>query len=200
MSNCIFSVIPKLFTTALVLLSIVLFSSSQASDVSSDGLHNKLDDDLNNKLDNKQSLDLALQDLKKQVLALNRDLFILEEELMFPSNTQLAVFLSLDIGEFFKLDAVTVSVDKREVASHLYTDKQLDALIRGGVQRLYLGNIKSGEHEIVAVFTGRGPNDRDYRRATSFTFNKASDAKKLELLIEDSTRLYQPEFSVVEWN
>ena len=190
MSNRFFSVIPKLFTHALIL--IVLCSVAKASDVSGD--------DLTDNLSSNQSLDLALQDLKKQVLALNRDLFILEEELMFPSNTQLAIFLSLDIGEFFKLDAVTVSVDKREVASHLYTDRQLDALIRGGVQRLYLGNIKSGEHEIVAVFTGRGPNDRDYRRATSFTFNKSSDAKKLELLIEDSTRLYQPEFSVVEWN
>ena len=190
MSNRFFSVIPKLFTHALIL--IVLCSVAKASDVS--------DDDLADNLSSNQSLDLALQDLKKQVLALNRDLFILEEELMFPSNTQLAVFLSLDIGEFFKFDAVTVSVDKREVASHLYTDRQLDALVRGGVQRLYLGNIKSGEHEIVAVFTGRGPNDRDYRRATSFTFNKTSEAKNLELLIEDSTRLYQPEFSVVEWN
>lgn len=151
-------------------------------------------------LNEEQSLDLALQDLKKQVLALNRDLFILEEELLFPSNTQLAVFLSLDIGEFFKLDAVTVSVDKREVASHLYTEKQLDALVRGGVQRLYLGNIKSGEHEMVAVFTGRGPNGRDYRRATSLTFNKSTAAKKLELLIEDSTRQYQPEFSIIEWD
>lgn len=184
MLNRFLYVMPKLFITVSALLAMVAFSGAKASDVSNDD----------------QSLDLALQDLKKQVLALNRDLFILEEELMFPSNTQLAVFLSMDIGEFFKLDAVTVSVDKREVASHLYTDRQLDALLRGGVQRLYLGNIKSGEHEIVAVFTGRGPNDRDYRRATSFTFNKSSEAKKLELLIEDSTRLYQPEFSVVEWN
>jgi len=180
----LFHMMSKLLVSTFILLSIVVFPLAKASDVSIEG----------------QSLDVALQDLKKQVLALNRDLFILEEELMFPSNTQLAVFLSLDIGEFFKLDAVTITVDKRELASHLYTDRQLDALLRGGVQRLYLGNIKSGEHEIVAVFTGRGPNDRDYRRATSLTFNKSSEAKKLELIIEDSTRLYQPEFTVVEWN
>lgn len=147
-----------------------------------------------------QSLDDALQALKKDVLALNRDLFILEEELLFPSNTQVAVFLSLDVGEFFKLDAVSVTVNEKEVASHLYTERQLDALVRGGMQRLYLGNLKSGQHEIVAVFTGRGPNDRDFRRATSLTFEKTTAAKKLELLIKDETRLYQPEFSIVEWD
>lgn len=174
-------------TAALNILSLMPFSSAIASD----------DMDFP---EQEQSLDLALQDLKKQVLALNRDLFILEEELLFPSHTQLAVFLSLDVGEFFKLDAVTISVNKRQVASHLYTDRQLDALVRGGVQRLYLGNIKSGEHEVLAVFTGRGPNGRDYRRATSLTFEKSTTAKKIELLIEDSTRQYQPEFSIVEWD
>ena len=159
-----------------------------------------IEDDVESQVIEDQSLDLALQDLKSQILGLNRDLFILEEELLFPSNTQIAVFLSLDIGEFFKLDAVTIHIDKKEVASHLYTEKQIDALVRGGVQKLYLGNIKSGEHEMVAVFTGRGPNGRDYRRATSLKFNKSTSAKKLELMIEDSTRLYQPEFSIVEWN
>ena len=146
-----------------------------------------------------QALDEALQQLKKDVLELNRDLFILEEELLFPANTQVAVFLSLDVGEFFQLDAVNVKIDDKDVASHLYTEKQVDALVRGGIQRLYLGNIKSGEHEIVAVFTGRGPNGRDFRRATSLSFEKMPDAKYLELQIKDSTKLHQPEFFVKEW-
>lgn len=188
MSTCSSHVMRQCVFTVLFFIFLVFHSTSSIA-VENNDFSNE-----------EQSLDLALQDLKKQVLALNRDLFILEEELLFPSNTQLAVFLSLDIGEFFKLDAVTVSVDKREVASHLYTEKQLDALVRGGVQRLYLGNIKSGEHEMVAVFTGRGPNGRDYRRATSLIFEKTTAAKKLELLIEDSTRQYQPEFSIVEWD
>ncbi len=146
------------------------------------------------------ALDHALQELKKDVLALNRDLFILEEELLFPANTQIAVYLSLDVGEFFQLDAVTVKLDDKEVSSHLYTDRQLDALVRGGVQRLYLGNLKSGKHEIVAVYTGRGPQGRDYRRATSLSFDKQTSEKKLELIISDSTASYQPEFSVREWD
>ena len=81
------------------------------------------------------SLAEEIQDIKKLTLELNRDLFILEEELLFPSNTQIAVFLSLDVGEFFALDAVKLSVDGVVVTNYLYTDRQLDALHRGGVQR-----------------------------------------------------------------
>lgn len=145
------------------------------------------------------ALDTALQQLKSDVLELNRDLFILKEDLLFPANTQVAVFLSLDVGEFFSLDAVNVKLDGKHVASHLYTDKQTDALVRGGVQRLFLGNVKNGQHEIVAVFTGRGPQGRDYRRAASLNFEKAATAKYLELKIVDSTRMLQPEFSIKEW-
>jgi hypothetical protein len=112
------------------------------------------------------NLTADIQQLKQQTLNLNRDLFILEEELLFPSNTQIAVFVSLDVGEFFALDAVKLSIDGEVVSHYLYTERQLDALRRGGIHRLHLGNLKSGEHEIVAVFTGRGPQGRDYRRGT----------------------------------
>jgi hypothetical protein len=146
-----------------------------------------------------ENLDGEIQDIKAKTLELNRDLFILEEELLFPSNTQLAVFLSVDVGEFFALDAVKLSIDGAVVSHYLYTDRQLNALMRGGVHRLYLGNLKSGEHELVAVFTGRGPKGRDYRRATHLQLHKTSEAKHLELKIVDSQRQQQPQFSVKEW-
>lgn len=145
------------------------------------------------------SLASEIQDIKQLTLELNRDLFILEEELLFPSNTQLAVFLSLDVGEFFALDAVKLSIDGVVVSNYLYTDRQLDALRRGGVHRLHMGNLKTGEHEIVAVFTGKGPHGRDYRRGTTLVLEKTSQAKHLELKISDSVALQQPEFIVKEW-
>jgi hypothetical protein len=145
------------------------------------------------------SLAEEIQDIKKLTLELNRDLFILEEELLFPSNTQIAVFLSLDVGEFFALDAVKLSVDGVVVTNYLYTDRQLDALHRGGVQRLHMGNLKSGQHEIVAVFTGKGPHGRDYRRGTTLSIDKTNQAKHLELKITDSEALQQPEFIVKQW-
>jgi hypothetical protein len=146
-----------------------------------------------------QSLDQEIQSIKQQTLELNRDLFILEEELLFPSDTRMSVFVSLDIGEFFVLDSVKLTVDGTVVSHFLYTERQLRALQRGGVHRLYTGNIKSGEHEIVAVFTGVGPHGRDYRRGTELTIEKTNGAKNLELKIVDDTATQQPGFQVKEW-
>lgn len=146
-----------------------------------------------------QSLDRQIQSIKQQTLELNRDLFILEEELLFPTNTQMAVYLSVDVGTFFALDAVKLSVDGVVVTHYLYTERQIDALQRGGIQRLFVGNVKTGSHEIVAVFTGKGPQGRDYRRATTLLVDKTTGAKNLELKITDSESALQPEFIVKEW-
>ncbi|GAB5452818.1 MAG: hypothetical protein Hals2KO_31460 [Halioglobus sp.] len=145
------------------------------------------------------ALDEQVQDIKAQTVALNRDLFILEEELLFPDNTQVAIFLSMDVGQFFALDAVKLTVDGKDVSHYLYTERQVDALQRGGVHRLFMGNLKAGEHEVIAVFTGRGPQGRDFRRATSVIFEKTAGAKHLELQIVDSELQRQPEFRVREW-
>jgi hypothetical protein len=146
-----------------------------------------------------KALHQQVQDLKKQVLDLNRDLFILEEELLFPANTQVAVFLSMDIGKFFELDSVELKIDDKPVTQYLYTRRQVDALHRGGVQRLYMGNLKTGSHEINAFFVGSGPEGREFKRAVSLTFEKTTDAKMLELKVIDSTEKYQADFTIVEW-
>jgi len=145
------------------------------------------------------ALDQQVQDLKKQVVDLNRDLFVLEEELLFPANTQVAIFVSMDVGDFFALDSVQLKVDDREVSNYLYTPREVAALARGGVQRLYVGNLRTGEHELVAFFTGKGPNDRDYRRAASIRFEKGIGAKYLELKITDRAQRAQPEFEIKDW-
>lgn len=146
-----------------------------------------------------EGLDDELESLRDQVLQLNRELFLLEEELLFPANTQVAVFLSMDVGEFFELDSVELRIGDRAVSSYLYTEREVEALHRGGVHQLYLGNLRSGEHELVAVFTGKGPHERDYRRATQLQFVKGIGARFLELRISDRESRQQPEFLVREW-
>jgi hypothetical protein len=133
------------------------------------------------------------------VLDLNRELFLLEEEVLFPSNTQVAVFVSMDVGEYFALDSVQLTIDGKDVDSYLYTEREVQALLRGGVHRLYLGNLKVGEHELVAIFTGRGPNGRNYRRGADMRFEKTIGAKFLELKISDRESKSQPDFIVTEW-
>jgi len=146
-----------------------------------------------------RGLDEEIQGLKKDVVDLNKDLFVLEEELLFPANTQVAIFLSMDVGEFFGLDNVTLKIDQKEVANYLYTPREADALIKGGVHRLYLGNLKVGQHELVAFFSGKGPNERDYRRGATLRFEKGIGAKYLELKINDRQRKQQPEFEIKDW-
>ncbi len=146
-----------------------------------------------------RGLDQDIQGLKKDVVDLNRDLFVLEEELLFPANTQVAVFLSLDVGDFFALDAVQLKIDQKEVINYLYTPREVDALLKGGVQRLYVGNLKVGPHELVAFFSGKGPNERAYKRGASLRFEKGVGAKYLELKIDDRQSKLQPEFEIKDW-
>lgn len=149
--------------------------------------------------DSDQRLDEEVQDLKKQVLDLNRELFLLEEELLFPANSQVAMFLSLDVGDFFALESVKIEVDGKEVSHYLYSEREAEALLRGGVHRVYLGNLKTGEHELVAFFTGQGPRERNYKRGADYTFNKKLGAKYMELRISDRQSKQQPEFIIEEW-
>jgi hypothetical protein len=146
-----------------------------------------------------KTLDQEVQGLKKDVIDLNKDLFVLQEELLFPANTQVALYISMDVGTFFALDAVTVKIDNKEVKNYLYTAREADALLKGGVQQIYLGNLKVGKHELVAFFTGKGPVERNYKRGATITFDKGVGAKYLELKITDRVPKHQPEFMIKDW-
>ncbi|WP_405241292.1 AraC family transcriptional regulator [Lentisalinibacter salinarum] len=146
-----------------------------------------------------RSLDQQVQSLKKEVLDLNRELFLLEEDLLFPANSQVAMFVSLDVGTFFEVESVSLEVNGKEVANYLYTEREAEALRRGGVHRIHVGNLKVGEHELVAFFSGKGPHGRDYRRGADLVFEKGIGAKYMELKISDRQHKQQPEFVVAEW-
>ncbi len=140
-----------------------------------------------------------LEDLKQDVLKLNRDLLVLEEDLLFPAQSQVAVYVSMDVGHFFDLDTVKLHIDNKLVETHLYTEHQKKALVRGGIQPLFKGNLKSGEHTITALFTGTGPEQRAFKRAAALTLKKTDEPAVIELRISDSSGKQQPEFEVVQW-
>jgi hypothetical protein len=144
-------------------------------------------------------LDDRIQEAKSDVIRLNRDLMVLEEELLFPAGTQVAIFVSMDVGKLFALDSVRVKLDGKDVAAYLYTPSEVQALHRGGVQRLFVGNLRAGTHELIAFFTGKGPHDRDYKRGATVRIEKGTEPKYIELRIRDSTGKLQPEFDVQVW-
>lgn len=141
-----------------------------------------------------ENLAEQIETLKQAMVNLNRDLFILEEDLLFPSSTQVAVYLAMDVGEYFALDAVELRINGELSTHYLYTDRQVNALFRGGVQRLYLGNVNQGEHELSAYFVGKGPHNREYKRAVSIRFSKDEDPVAIELMVKDSSSKQQPVF------
>jgi len=140
-----------------------------------------------------------IQNLKNEVIELNRDLFILEEDLLFSANTQVSVFLSMDTDVLFKLDSVQLKLNDKVVSNYLYTEREIKALKRGGVQRLYIGNLTSGEHELTAFFIGRGPSNRNFKRGASKTIEKSGDASYIELKITGESSKEQPDFVVKIW-
>jgi hypothetical protein len=145
------------------------------------------------------TLDGRIQDVKSDVIKLNRDLLVLEEELLFPANTQVALFVSMDVGKMFSLESVQIKLDDKVVSNYLYTPLEVAALHRGGVQRIHVGNLKAGTHELVAFFTGQGPHVRDYKRGATIKFDKGTEPKYIELQIKDSQGKLQPEFDVKVW-
>ncbi len=119
-----------------------------------------------------KGLDEQVQDIKKDVLGISTELNLLEEKLLYPSNTQVSLFVSVAAGDDFRLDSVEIELDGKAVAHHIYSFKELEALHAGGMQRIYTGNIRSGAHQLKVGFAGKTASGSDYRKAESYTFNK----------------------------
>ncbi len=150
-------------------------------------------------LETVKKLSREIQTLKSSVVDLNKDLRLMEEELLFPSSTQASVFVSLDIGQFFTLESIKLKLDGKQVASHLYSEKQRKALARGGIQRLHITNLNVGLHKVSAFFTGLGPNGRPYKRGSELKFTKGKGSQYLELAIVDDMAKQEPIFTIKKW-
>ncbi len=128
-----------------------------------------------------KGLDEQVQEIKSDVLGLAAELNQLEEKLLYPSNTQVAVFVSLVSGETFRLDSVEIQLDGKPVAHHLYTFKELEALQKGGVQRIYTGNVRSGEHDLQVLVIGKTEKGADLQKSERFKVNKDVGPKIVEI-------------------
>jgi hypothetical protein len=133
-----------------------------------------------------QSLDEQVQEIKSDVLGIASELNRLEERLLYPSDTQVALFISLKEGETFRLDSVSVQIDGAPVARHIYSFKELEALQKGGVQRLYTGNVATGEHRLDVAMAGKLPSGADISRNQSFSFSKQVEPKLVGITLADA--------------
>jgi len=145
-----------------------------------------------------QGLDDQVQEIKSDVLSIANELRQLEEKLLYPSDTQVAVFVSLEDAEGVELDSVRIHIDGSPVAHHIYSFKELDALRRGGVQRLYTGNLPTGAHKIEVAMAGKLPGGSAFEKSESFPFEKAVEPKVVGLTLAGKT-VGGPEIKVGGW-
>lgn len=188
----------KIMQWAFIILACVSLNSV-ASDQSIDFAAKAKQESAKRALATVSQLSKEIQQLKANVVDLNKDLRLMEEELLFPSSTQASVFVSVDSGEFFTLESVKLKLDGKVIATHLYSDKQRQALARGGIQRLYMTNLNNGLHTLSAFFTGLGPNGRPYKRATELEFTKGKGSQYIELAVMDDYAKQEPVFTIKQW-
>lgn len=119
-----------------------------------------------------KGLDEQVQEIKQDVLAISSELNLLEEKLLYPSNTQLSLFVSLSGEDKFRLDSVEIELDGKPVAHHIYSFKELEALREGGMQRIYTGNVRTGEHDLKVGFIGKTSSGAEHRQVESYRLSK----------------------------
>jgi hypothetical protein len=133
-----------------------------------------------------KGLDEQVQEVKSDVLSIAAELKRLEERLLYPSNTHLAVFVELAERDTLRLDAVRIQIDGQPVAHSIYSFKELEALQRGGVQRIYTGNVPTGQHQIEVSIVGKLDSGKEYTRSSRFDFTKGIEPKLLGITVGSS--------------
>lgn len=140
-----------------------------------------------------------IQELKQNVITLNKDLRLMEEKLLFPSSTKYTIFVSVSSGTFFTLESIKLRLDDKLVSTQIYSEKQRQAMLRGGVHKLYVTNLNEGEHTATLFFTGIGSGGRDYKRASTIEFTKGPAGEYLEVAISDDKVTQEPVFAIKQW-
>jgi len=130
-----------------------------------------------------KGLDEEVQEIKSDVLRIAEELSRLEEKLLYPSGTQVAIFVALAKDDTMRLDAVRLQIDGQLVAHAIYSAKELEALRKGGVQRIYVGNVTTGDHQLEVLVDGKLADGKDYSRSEQLAFRKEVKPKLVGLTL-----------------
>ena len=145
-----------------------------------------------------RSLDEQVQGLKEDVIKINREMLLLQEKMLYPSSSQVSVFVSLEASNKFSLDAIELKLDDRLAQKHLYTYRELEALRKKGVQRLHTGNLNVGKHQLSVTVRGVTSVNSNYTRTAAFAIDKNTGPKLVELRVTSSTG-GKPDITLKEW-
>src|SRR5213082_67004 len=181
----------KITARLSIVISLALaFSSAElvglrAAPVSEDKKASPSADKSTASLDQQQmrGLDEQVQEVKSDVLSISQELSRLEEKLLYPSGTQVAIFVALAKGDQMRLDSVRLQIDGQLVTHHIYSAKELEALRKGGVQRIYVGNVSTGDHQLEVLVDAKLQDGKDFSRTEHLTFRKEVKPKLVGLTL-----------------
>lgn len=141
-----------------------------------------------------RTLEANVQAVKKETAQLAADLQKLQAALLTPASTRITVFLSVDAQAGYTPDSVQLMINNQLVQSWLYTPREQDALKKGGIQQLYMGNLPVGEHKLnVTVLSADG----EAKGSANYNLSKALSSKYMELKVSGTPK--QPMVKVKEW-
>jgi len=164
----------------LFIISIFMMSFSYATD------------DVEKALSLQQQIDTQ----KKEMIELGRDIKVLEEVLLYPSKSRVSVYFTMDVAVLFSLEKVKLLLNDKLVAEHVYSTREVKGFGKGSSQRLFIGNMEPGKYKLTAIFMGKGPRGRPYKRGVKGLFLKENSQKILEISVEDDVRKQQPTFYI----
>lgn len=148
--------------------------------------------------DDNQALQ-EIEALKTEIVKLNATFKQLEKEYLYPPSVDAALFVSVDTGQFFKLNNIEARIDDKPVAGHFYTKKQQEALAKGGIQRLEEFQLRPGEYQLVITVIGEDTQGNTIKRGITHTFEKTKQAIGLELQLQDSVDTLGVQLNIKTW-
>ncbi len=144
-------------------------------------------------------VDREIQAVKQEVLEINREILLLEEQLLYPHGQQLVVFVSLSNNSAVNVNSISLELDGQLVSQHVYTRSEKASLHKGGIHRLYAGRLHDGAHAVDVSLSGVGTDGQQFVRRQSAKIVKDSGRKVVELNIAAGDNGTEPQFSIHEW-
>jgi len=78
---------------------------------------------------------------------------------------------------------VKIEIDGELATHHIYSYKELEALQKGGVQRIYTGNVPTGDHQLSVTMVGQLKNGAEFNKTDQFSFAKGVEPKALGITL-----------------
>jgi|GEM_PF-4690091 len=149
-----------------------------------------------------ESMDKPLnhEELKESIIELNAEFKNLEESLLYPAASQVGIYLSTNVGQFFQIENVEVRLNQQPLVGFLYTPEQRAALEKGGIHGIETMNLPAGEHELVVTLIGQDQAGESLKRGITHTFTKTDQAIGLEIQIVDNVKSKSADIGIREWD